>query len=287
MDKPEIAQYKPCLVHVEEGKRYFWCTCGRSKRQPFCDSSHRGTDFLPLVWTADKTEEKLFCACKRTRSEPFCDGTHNSLSDTYAEATEKDGANARLVDYLRAQIPDPRLCFEATTFEAADLPEGGFDLGYAASSFHWLDTAVSLEKVASLLRPGGAWAMWWNIHQDPDRPHPFGDAVAPLMLELRAEAPSFGDEPREALPGGLPLFMARTLRVDDRVAEKMVECGIQGVGISIDSTDPEKHDAFRGGPDAWRHSMKALEVCRAHGIQANTSSRSLTSSLARGEPWLH
>jgi mannose-6-phosphate isomerase-like protein (cupin superfamily)/CDGSH-type Zn-finger protein len=102
MDKPEIAQYKPCLVNVEEGKRYFWCTCGRSKRQPFCDSSHRGTDFLPLVWTADKTEEKLFCACKRTRSEPFCDGTHNSLSDTYAEATEKDGANARLVDYESA-----------------------------------------------------------------------------------------------------------------------------------------------------------------------------------------
>jgi len=127
--------------------------------------------------------------------------------------------DARLVDYLRAQIPDPRLRFETTTFEASDLPEGGFELGYAASSFHWLDTAVSLEKVVRLLRPGGAWAMWWNIHQDPDRPHPFGDAVAPLMLELRAEAPSFGDEPREALPGGLPLFMARTLRVDDRVAE--------------------------------------------------------------------
>ena len=127
--------------------------------------------------------------------------------------------DARLVDYLRARIPDPRLRFETATFEAAELPEGGFELGYAASSFHWLDTEPSLAKVARLLAPGGAWAMWWNIHQDPDRPHPFGDAVAPLMLELRAEAPSFRDEPRAALPGGLPLFMARTLQVDDRVAE--------------------------------------------------------------------
>ena len=99
MDEPEIAQYKPCLVKVEAGKRYFWCSCGRSSNQPFCDSSHRGTNFLPLVWTADETGEKLFCACKRTRSQPFCDGSHNSLSDTYAEAGAEDGANARLVDY--------------------------------------------------------------------------------------------------------------------------------------------------------------------------------------------
>ncbi len=127
--------------------------------------------------------------------------------------------DARLVDYLREKIPDPRLRFETATFESADLPDGGFELGYAASSFHWLDTVPALEKVARLLRPGGCWAMWWNIHHDPDRPGPFGDAVTPLILQLRAEAPSFRDEPRDALPGGLPLGMARTLRVDDRVAE--------------------------------------------------------------------
>jgi SAM-dependent methyltransferase len=127
--------------------------------------------------------------------------------------------DARLVDYLRAQIPDPRLRFETATFEAADLPEGGFELGYAASSFHWLDTVPALEKVARLLRPGGTWAMWWNFHQDPDRPDPFGDAVTPLIRQLRAEAPSFRSEPRDALPGGLPLRLARTLRVDERVAE--------------------------------------------------------------------
>ena len=127
--------------------------------------------------------------------------------------------DARLADYLRTQIADPRLRLEVATFEAASLPEGGFELGYAASSFHWLDAVPALAKVARLLRPGGCWAMWWNIHQDPDQPDPFRDAVTPLMMQLRAEAPAFRDESREALPGGLPLRMARTLQVDARVAE--------------------------------------------------------------------
>jgi SAM-dependent methyltransferase len=127
--------------------------------------------------------------------------------------------DARLADYLRGQIADPRLRLEVAPFEDAELPEGGFDLGYAASSFHWLDTVPALEKVARLLRSGGTWAMWWNIHQDPDRPHPFSDAVTPLMMQLRAGAPSFKGESRDALPGGLPLGMARTLQVDQRVAE--------------------------------------------------------------------
>lgn len=55
--------------------------------------------------------------------------------------------------------------------------------------------------------------------------------------------------------------------ITDKVAEKMVECGVKGVGISIDSLDPEQHNSFRGGPDAWRYSARALDICRAHGLQ--------------------
>jgi len=55
--------------------------------------------------------------------------------------------------------------------------------------------------------------------------------------------------------------------IDDRVVGKMLECGVQGVGISIDSIDPEKHDSFRGGPDSWKHSVKALEICKAAGLE--------------------
>jgi len=101
MKEPHIARRKPCLVEVQEGKRYLWCACGKSAKQPFCDGSHRDTGFTPVVWTADRTGEVLLCACKHTRTQPICDGSHNQLSETYAEAGENDGAAAVLVDYER------------------------------------------------------------------------------------------------------------------------------------------------------------------------------------------
>ena len=99
MPTPNIARRKPYLVEVKEGKTYFWCACGLSKKQPFCDGSHKVTEFEPLKWVADESCEKLFCACKHTKGQPFCDGTHNQLSDVYEEAKEGDGAGAKMVDY--------------------------------------------------------------------------------------------------------------------------------------------------------------------------------------------
>jgi radical SAM protein with 4Fe4S-binding SPASM domain len=55
--------------------------------------------------------------------------------------------------------------------------------------------------------------------------------------------------------------------ITDAVAQKMVECGVKGVGISLDSIDPEKHNSFRGGPNAWEYSVRALDICRAHGLE--------------------
>ena len=79
MDAPIPAQKAPYGVAVEAGKRYFWCACGRSQGQPFCDGSHKGTGLVPLMYTAEKTEEVWFCGCKATGTSPLCDGTHNSL----------------------------------------------------------------------------------------------------------------------------------------------------------------------------------------------------------------
>ncbi|MCW2308259.1 CDGSH iron-sulfur domain-containing protein [Rhodobium gokarnense] len=79
MTDPVIAQKGPYVVTVEEGKSYFWCACGRSKDQPFCDGSHTGTGFLPVRWKADASGEQYFCGCKHTRTPPFCDGTHETL----------------------------------------------------------------------------------------------------------------------------------------------------------------------------------------------------------------
>lgn len=79
MSEPECPQKAPYPVDVEQGKTYYWCACGRSKNQPFCDGSHKGTDFTPVAYQAEKSEKVYFCGCKRTANKPLCDGTHNSL----------------------------------------------------------------------------------------------------------------------------------------------------------------------------------------------------------------
>lgn len=79
MSEPVVAQKAPITVEVEEGRSYFWCACGRSQSQPFCDGSHKGTDFVPLKYKAIESAKKYFCCCKKTGGTPFCDGTHNTL----------------------------------------------------------------------------------------------------------------------------------------------------------------------------------------------------------------
>ena len=80
MSTPVVARPKPCLVNLKAGRAYYWCTCGRSANQPYCDGSHKGTSFKPLKFTATpENAEALLCGCKHTGTPPYCDGAHTNL----------------------------------------------------------------------------------------------------------------------------------------------------------------------------------------------------------------
>ena len=78
-DTPEIAQKAPFPVEVEAGKAYFWCACGKSQNQPFCDGSHKDTGFTPVKYEAEKDGKVFFCGCKHSEKMPLCDGSHAKL----------------------------------------------------------------------------------------------------------------------------------------------------------------------------------------------------------------
>lgn len=76
---PRIAQTAPYPVEVEAGKTYWWCACGHSKTQPYCDGSHKGSAFTPLQYQAEASKTVYFCGCKQSAGSPLCDGSHRNL----------------------------------------------------------------------------------------------------------------------------------------------------------------------------------------------------------------
>jgi len=78
MDKPHIAQESPFVQKMEPGT-YWWCACGLSKTQPFCDGSHKGTPFAPVKVEIKEAKTVAWCGCKQSKTGPFCDGSHSQL----------------------------------------------------------------------------------------------------------------------------------------------------------------------------------------------------------------
>ncbi len=79
MPTPNIARKSPFPVEAEAGKTYFWCSCGQSANQPYCDGSHKGSEFTPVKFTAEATRTLWLCGCKHSANVPFCDGRHKTL----------------------------------------------------------------------------------------------------------------------------------------------------------------------------------------------------------------
>ena len=78
MADPVIAQKSPYIVELEAGK-YWWCACGKSAKQPFCDGSHKGGEFSPVAFELTEKTTVALCGCKRSGKKPYCDGTHNKI----------------------------------------------------------------------------------------------------------------------------------------------------------------------------------------------------------------
>ena len=79
MAEPIVAQKSPYAAEVAAGRKYFWCACGRSAKQPFCDGSHKGTAFTPVKFSVAEAQKVWLCGCKHAARAPFCDGSHQKL----------------------------------------------------------------------------------------------------------------------------------------------------------------------------------------------------------------
>ena len=78
MAEATIADKVPAVLDLEPGT-YYWCRCGRSEKQPYCDGAHQGTEFTPMEFTVEEKKKVALCQCKHTGNEPFCDGAHKKL----------------------------------------------------------------------------------------------------------------------------------------------------------------------------------------------------------------
>jgi len=129
MSAPTIARTKGYYFEVKAGRRYLWCACGRSATQPFCDGSHAGTEFKPVLFVAEKDEDVIFCGCKHTAERPFCDGAHNNLPGAYHDDDPDSDANKAVREVAHGAGPDVRLdgeCYVFATGRAELLHKDNF-----------------------------------------------------------------------------------------------------------------------------------------------------------------
>ena len=78
MEQPNIPQKTPYVMDLEPGN-YAWCACGKSENQPYCDGSHKGSEFTPIVEKITEVKKVAWCGCKHSNNKPYCDGTHKNL----------------------------------------------------------------------------------------------------------------------------------------------------------------------------------------------------------------
>ena len=103
MSKPKIADRKPIKVELKKGEEQYWCACGLSNNQPYCDGSHRTTDITPKKFVAEESGDAYLCMCKHSKNPPYCDGTHAKLGEE-SESISNDNASSASTKEIKFPI---------------------------------------------------------------------------------------------------------------------------------------------------------------------------------------
>lgn len=155
MSNPIIADNKPVKVNLSKGEEYHFCTCGKSKNQPFCDGSHVGTSFKPKGFVAEEEGDAYLCACKQSANQPFCDGTHKKFS---GDQVGKEGPK---LESKKTELPAAVATTEEPTVEFIHqlAREGLANMGHHGPMTsmgvprhelpHWDDLQVMVAQMAS------------------------------------------------------------------------------------------------------------------------------------------
>lgn len=237
MSKAKIAATRPVAVTLEKGKQYFWCTCGLSANQPFCDGSHKNSGFNPLAFTAEHGGEAYLCQCKRSANPPFCDGSHKSISQDELDAGE--GLETRW--YKVAEADD----LEEKEIRSVQAGSKTMALVYFNGQYAALDNACPhqggpLAEGSIECEGDDCWLRcpWhgWDFHPLTGKsPGSFDDGVGTFPLEQRDDGIYVQvKEQRE-----------RTRTVSDLMVETLVNWGISHVFGMVGHSNLGLADAIR------------------------------------------
>ncbi len=261
MSKAKIADTKPIPVELKAGQEVWWCSCGRSRSQPFCDGSHRDTTFTPLKFTADKDGRVFFCQCKRSAKPPFCDGSHKHIGQEELDVDQ----GLKRVWYKVAETDDMQ-DGEVRSVQAGHktLALTRFENQYGA-----LDNACPhqggplAEGSIECEKKGDCWLRcpWhgWDFHPLTGKsPGGFDDGVPTYPLEERDDGVYVQILERRE----------RTRTVSDVMAETMVNWGVTQVfgmvghsNLGLADAIRELEQAGRLGYIGIRHEGAAAFAC--------------------------
>ncbi len=239
MKKPRIVDTRPQAVELKTGERVYWCSCGRSKNQPFCDGSHAETGLQPVEFTADKDDRYFFCLCKQTASPPFCDGSHKRVTPE-----DVDSSHGLVARWYRVASEDDLQEGEVRSVQAGNKT---IALTRHQQRFGALDNACPhqggplAEGSIECGDEGECWLRcpWHGWDFDPlsgKSPGGFEDGVATYPLEVRED-------------GGIYVQIKereeRTRTVSDVMVETMINWGVTHVFGMVGHSNLGLADAIR------------------------------------------